>query len=50
MFGADDDAHPAVHYLHNVAKELYIGGSLEAIALPNHYDYVEHRCMERAAC
>ncbi|KAJ3034418.1 Sulfate adenylyltransferase [Rhizophlyctis rosea] len=43
VFGADDRAHPAVEYLHTVAKELYVGGSLEAIALPAHYDFVENR-------
>ncbi|KAJ3281663.1 Sulfate adenylyltransferase [Borealophlyctis nickersoniae] len=43
VFGADDRAHPAVTYLHTVSKELYVGGSLEAIALPAHYDFVEHR-------
>ncbi|KAI8898177.1 sulfate adenylyltransferase [Globomyces pollinis-pini] len=43
VFGKDDDAHPAVHYLHNVAKEFYLGGSLEAINAPSHYDYAEDR-------
>ncbi|KAJ3067797.1 Sulfate adenylyltransferase [Podochytrium sp. JEL0797] len=43
VFGADDLAHPAVHYLHNTIKQFYIGGSLEAIQLSPHYDYVENR-------
>ncbi|KAJ3260971.1 Sulfate adenylyltransferase [Boothiomyces macroporosus] len=43
VFGKDDSAHPAVAYLHNVAKEFYVGGSLEAISLPAHYDYTEFR-------
>ena len=43
VFGKDDSAHPAVAYLHQVAKEFYVGGALEAIALPAHYDYVENR-------
>ncbi|KAF7727635.1 Sulfate adenylyltransferase [Apophysomyces ossiformis] len=43
VYGADDQAHPAVHYLHNVAKEFNIGGSLEAIQPPAHYDYVANR-------
>ncbi|TPX36681.1 hypothetical protein SmJEL517_g01199 [Synchytrium microbalum] len=43
VFGADDDAHPAVHYLHNYAKDFYVGGKLDAISAPNHYDYVEDR-------
>lgn len=45
VYGADDIAHPAVHYLHNVAKEFYVGGSLEAIQAPAHYDYIANRCM-----
>ncbi|KAJ3107819.1 Sulfate adenylyltransferase [Phlyctochytrium planicorne] len=43
VFGADDLAHPAVHYLHNVAKDVYVGGTIQAISLPPHYDYVENR-------
>ncbi|KAI8909297.1 sulfate adenylyltransferase [Powellomyces hirtus] len=43
VFGADDIAHPAVHYLHTETKEFYVGGSLDAIDLPTHFDYVEHR-------
>ncbi|KAH8551254.1 sulfate adenylyltransferase [Umbelopsis sp. PMI_123] len=43
VFGADDDAHPAVKYLHAVAKQFYVGGKLEAIQSPSHYDYVSNR-------
>ncbi|KAI8069078.1 sulfate adenylyltransferase [Gilbertella persicaria] len=43
VYGADDLAHPAVNYLHNKAKELNVGGSLEAIQPPSHYDYVANR-------
>ncbi|KAJ8662804.1 sulfate adenylyltransferase [Lichtheimia ornata] len=43
VYGADDAAHPAVYYLHNVAKEFYVGGSLQAIQSPAHYDYVANR-------
>ncbi|KAI9207601.1 sulfate adenylyltransferase [Polychytrium aggregatum] len=43
VFGANDLAHPAVDYLHRVAKEYYVGGSIQAIAAPAHYDYVENR-------
>ncbi|KAI8337410.1 sulfate adenylyltransferase [Chlamydoabsidia padenii] len=43
VFGADDSAHPAVYYLHNVAKKFYVGGTLEAIQSPSHYDYVANR-------
>lgn len=43
VFGGDPE-HPAVRFLANNIKELYIGGSLEAINLPLHYDYVDLRC------
>ncbi|CAO3658305.1 unnamed protein product [Umbelopsis ramanniana] len=43
VFGADDDAHPAVKYLHTIAKEFYVGGKLEALQPPSHYDYVSNR-------
>lgn len=34
-----DPEHPAVKYLFEQAGEFYVGGSLEAIQLPVHYDY-----------
>ncbi|KAK6909460.1 sulfate adenylyltransferase [Kwoniella mangroviensis CBS 8886] len=43
VMGADDIAHPAVAYLHNTVKEFYVGGKIEAIAAPTHYDYVPLR-------
>ena len=44
VFGADDPAHPAVTYLHKSMKEVYVGGSVQAINRPLHYDYVALRC------
>lgn len=38
-----DPEHPAVKYLHDVAGEYYIGGSLEGLSYPKHYDYSEIR-------
>lgn len=43
VFGADDPAHPSVSYLRRHGKELYIGGSVQAIQLPNHFDYTSLR-------
>ena len=43
VFGADDIAHPAVKYLHETAGSYYVGGKIEAIDAPNHYDYVSIR-------
>ncbi|HEY5623457.1 MAG TPA: bifunctional sulfate adenylyltransferase/adenylylsulfate kinase [Gammaproteobacteria bacterium] len=39
VYGADDDAHPAVHYLHNVAGDVYLGGELRGVEPPTHYDF-----------
>ncbi|CAG8436830.1 6898_t:CDS:2 [Ambispora gerdemannii] len=43
VFGDNDSAHPSVKYLHTRVKEYYIGGNVEAINPPTHYDYVAHR-------
>ena len=39
VFGADDDAHPAVNYLHNQAGKIYLGGPIIGIQQPVHYDF-----------
>ncbi|MEX5728390.1 sulfate adenylyltransferase [Rhodovulum iodosum] len=39
VFGADDLAHPAVNYLHNVAGPVYLGGAITGIQQPVHYDF-----------
>ncbi|WP_300519154.1 bifunctional sulfate adenylyltransferase/adenylylsulfate kinase [Aliiroseovarius sp.] len=39
VFGADDDAHPAVNYLHNQAGPVYLGGPIVGIQQPVHYDF-----------
>ncbi|PAV18802.1 ATP-sulfurylase [Pyrrhoderma noxium] len=43
VFGADDPAHPSVAYLRNRVKEFYIGGKVQAIQAPIHFDYVPLR-------
>lgn len=43
VMGADDPAHPAVAYLHNQTKEFYVGGKVQAVQAPTHYDYVALR-------
>ena len=43
VYGKDDSAHPAVAYLHNQAGEWYLGGRLQGLELPSHYDYREYR-------
>ena len=39
VFGSNDEAHPAVHYLNNVANSVYVGGKLAGIEAPTHYDF-----------
>ena len=39
VFGADDSAHPGVHYLHNRAGPVYLGGRVRGIEAPTHYDF-----------
>jgi len=39
VFGADDSAHPAVHYLRNIAGEYYAGGRVRGIEAPTYYDF-----------
>jgi sulfate adenylyltransferase len=43
VFGADDDAHPAVNYLHNHAGKVYLGGPVTGIQQPIHYDFRARR-------
>ncbi|MEM6467602.1 MAG: adenylyltransferase, partial [Pseudomonadota bacterium] len=43
VFGADDPAHPAVHYLHHQAGEVYLGGRVQGIEPPTHYDFRARR-------
>jgi len=45
VFGADDPAHPSVSYLRNRVKEYYVGGDVQAIQAPAHFDYVGLRCQ-----
>jgi sulfate adenylyltransferase len=43
VYGADDIAHPAVNYLHNVAGPVYLGGAITGIQQPMHYDFRARR-------
>lgn len=43
VYGKDDTAHPAVNYLHNIAGDWYVGGTLEGLELPSYYDFSELR-------
>ncbi len=43
VFGTNDQSHPSVHYLHNVAGSHYLGGALRGVEAPVHYDFAQHR-------
>ncbi|ORX73378.1 sulfate adenylyltransferase [Linderina pennispora] len=43
VYGANDQAHPAVHYLFNNTKDTFVGGKVQAVNPPQHYDYVAIR-------
>jgi sulfate adenylyltransferase len=39
VLGTEDQAHPAVRYLMGEAGEVYLGGRLQGIEAPTHYDF-----------
>ena len=43
VFDTIDDSHPGVDFLLNYSNPIYIGGELEYIDLPHHYDYQDIR-------
>ena len=40
VFGTVDETHPAVNYLLNFTNPVYVGGTLEGMTSPKHYDYL----------
>ncbi|WP_162263107.1 bifunctional sulfate adenylyltransferase/adenylylsulfate kinase [Legionella birminghamensis] len=43
LFATTDLKHPGVNYLFKQAGSWYIGGRLECIQFPRHYDFVDYR-------
>ncbi len=43
VFGTDDPAHPGVAYLLERSHPVYLGGRIEALDLPSHYDFTHLR-------
>ncbi len=43
VFGSNDQTHPAVNYLHNVAGAVYLGGKITGIQQAVHYDFRARR-------
>ena len=49
VYGTNDVFHPAVNYMCNIGNKVYIGGRIEKIAIPNHYDFREYRLSPQNA-
>lgn len=48
VYGDDDSVHPGVAYLHRYPDSStvhYLGGKVQAIQAPHHYDYTAQRCL-----
>jgi len=43
VFGTSDPQHPGVDYVLNRSNPVYVGGSVEGLQSPSHYDYRELR-------
>jgi len=43
VYGTGDRSHPGVAYLKSQAQPVYVGGTVEGIELPTHYDYEDLR-------
>jgi len=43
VYGTGDGNHPGVAYLKEQTQPVYVGGSVEGIELPTHYDYEDLR-------
>ena len=39
VYGSSDITHPAVDYLFNQSGKVYIGGEIQGLEYPRHYDY-----------
>jgi sulfate adenylyltransferase len=43
VFGSDDNNHPFIKHLFRDEEYWYLGGELEILRLPPHYDFLEYR-------
>ncbi|NIS30005.1 MAG: adenylyltransferase, partial [Actinobacteria bacterium] len=43
VYATDDDVHPGVAYIKEQSRPVYVGGTVEGIELPTHYDYEDLR-------
>jgi sulfate adenylyltransferase len=47
VYGTMDKSHPGVEYLLNQSGSYYVGGNLEVLNLPIHYDFKQLRLIPR---
>ena len=43
VYGTNDQSHPGVKYLNTIGGTIYVGGKIEKISLPFHYDFKKYR-------
>tara|TARA_B100001173_G_scaffold267159_1_gene243005 strand:+ start:60 stop:1694 length:1635 start_codon:yes stop_codon:yes gene_type:complete len=43
VYGTINQSHPAVNYMFNIGHKIYVGGKIEKISMPKHYDYRQYR-------
>ena len=43
VYGTSDTEHPGVHYLFNTLGDYYVGGKLEVLHLPIHFEFKQLR-------
>ncbi len=48
VYKTKDKSHPAVQYLLYNTNKVYIGGNIEKISMPRHYDYINFRHSPKA--
>ncbi len=39
VYATTSNQHPGIEYLYNEVKDIYIGGTIEGVQLPAHYDF-----------
>ena len=43
LYKTTDKLHPAVNFLSYSSNKVYLGGKIEEVMMPNHYDYEKYR-------
>ena len=43
VYGTKDLSHPGIDFLYKKSFKIYLGGKIEKIASPNHYDFKKYR-------